>query len=88
MVDCAAFRRYNGLNDDNLEPLHSRVSSSVLDSLWSMNPNGDDDSDDEMTHTPPLMRSLKRMVANARGQANKNQNQDKSSKGKHLSRHL
>lgn len=83
MVDCASFRRYNGLHEDNLEPLHSRVGSSILDDLWSMSPSDDDDlNSDEMAHTPPMIRSLKRMVGNARRQMSKNQSQGKSSQGK------
>lgn len=77
MVDCAAFRRYNGLYGDDLEPLQSRSRSFVLDSLWTMS-HSDDDSDDDVMHTPPLMRSLKRMVINARRQANKGQDESKN----------
>ncbi|KAH7313972.1 P-loop containing nucleoside triphosphate hydrolase protein [Stachybotrys elegans] len=85
MVDCASYQRYNGLYDDYLEPLHSRMGSSALGSLWSVVPNVDDNSDEEMAYTPPMMRWLKKMVADARRQANKFQTQDKSSEGKTLS---
>jgi hypothetical protein len=88
MIDCASYRRYNGLHDDDLDQLHSHVDSSILDGLWSINPGADDDDEDELTHTPPMIRSLKRMVADARRQVKKSRSEGSTSKGKRFLNHL